>query len=286
MNKKFSLWIAALCLFVFAVVPSYAQPSFGQCIGNIKKKLDTLGTQTDFNTDIAREITKDFDFGDFSTALADPQKAAALKRVFTSLSEFCDLAGPNLSAKGMKGYTKFAGVIISSTDDVVSTLHIDHLKAAFSKSGGFNGAGFDNVMKKLGDDTLFDFDAVTGTFTSKSTGVKYMKHPNGAYAQGEGDAITHILQGHTDNDYTAALDPIPNKRKSLFNSPSEALDLIDEAMNPSLVGSRVSAGPNAFWIDLGKVVGKTKASPRLDTSKILIVLHPGTTNAIRTAYPF
>jgi hypothetical protein len=273
----------ALVRFFFAILfavllsPANGQPSVAQCVANIQKRLDVLGNQTDFDFLKAREIMKDFDFGKVPNAVADPQKAAAFKRVFTSLSEFCDAAGKGLSAKGMNGYTKQSGLLINSSDLTKTEGNIAKLKEAFTHGGNFKGADFDGVMAKLGDSTKFDFDGATGTFTSKASGAKYAKHPT-VYAQGEPDSITHIMRGHTTNAFTDAL----TGQKSLFADPSKVLDLIDDAMKLP-ASSRTSLGGGAFWVDLGKAVGTDINGAA--TTKIRIVIRGGTTDVIHTAFP-
>jgi hypothetical protein len=147
-----------------------------------------------------------------------------------------------------------------------------------SKGGTFSKPNFDSVMKKLADESLFDFDAPSGTFTSKATGVKYQKHPEGTYSQGEEDAISHLLRGHTDNDFAFA------NKKSYFTDADKIFELIDDAMK-SPVANRHQAGsnPHSFWVDIGKPVGidlKGKV-----TTRIQVGFHPGTNNVIATAFP-
>ncbi|MBB5353899.1 hypothetical protein HNR46_004164 [Haloferula luteola] len=64
------------------------------------RRSERLGQQNEFDFLKAREIMNEFDFGTVQAAVSDPAKAAAFKRVFTSLSEFCDLAGNNFRRKG------------------------------------------------------------------------------------------------------------------------------------------------------------------------------------------
>lgn len=275
--KTFVIQLLFFSLLAVLVPPADAQPSGTQCIANIQKRLDALGNQTDFDFLKARQIVRDFDFGTMSDFATNANKRAAFQRVWTSLSEFCDAAGTSLSAKGMNGYTKQSGLLINSSDLTKTEGNIDKLKEAFTHGGSFKGADFDGVMGKLGDSTKFDFDAATGTFTSKASGAKYAKHPNG-YAQGEPDSITHIIRGHTTNAFTDAL----SGQKSIFADATKVLDLIDEAMKLP-ASSRTSLGGGAFWVDLGKAVGTDING--VTTTKIRIVIRPGTTDVIHTAYP-
>lgn len=295
-NHLFRTLLLALCA-LFSSNILVAQPSPAQCLGNIQKRLDALGNQTDFDYLQMRDIMKKFDFGEIPAAVADPKKAEAFKRVITSLSEFCDAAGNSLSAKGMKGYTKQSGLLINSSDLTKTEGNIAKLKEAFTHGGNFKGADFDGVMAKLGDSTKFDFDGATGTFTSKASGTKYAKHPSGSYGGGNGgglggepDSITHIMRGHTRNDLSVAANG--NLNKSLFDNPSDVLDLIDEAMKAP-ASARIPKGNGAFEVDLGALVNNPNRKIGLvrdgatgtPTSKILIVIRDNTTDVIHTAYP-
>jgi len=142
-------------------------------------------------------------------------------------------------------------------------------------------------MTKLADDSKFDFDGVEGTFTSKpdANGKTYQyatKSPG--YKRGkEGDSITHIFHGHTDNDFTAT------ENKSIFLDKTKVLDFIDDAMKKP-AASRINHPtiPNAFTIDLDPaIVGKPRGSAAgITTSKITIILRQENgVDIIDTAYP-
>ncbi|MBB5353900.1 hypothetical protein HNR46_004165 [Haloferula luteola] len=184
----------------------------------------------------------------------------------------------------MKGYTKQSGQLIDSSDLAKADGNIDKLKGAFIQGGIFKGADFDGVMATLGNSTKFDIDGATGTFTSKASGAKYAKHPQGSFATqtggagGEPDSITHIIRGHTSNQLTDSL----TAQKSIFADATKVLDLIDDAMKLP-ASSRTSLGGGAFWVDLGKAVGTDINGAA--TTKIRIVLRGGTTDVIHTAFP-
>lgn len=271
--------LPVLLLLFLASIPQAldAQQSSAQCIANIQKRLDALGATPGFDFLEARDIMKDFDFGKIPDAVADPGKAAAFKRVFTSLSEFIDLAPNSISGKGMKGYTRQSGLLIDSSDLAKTEGNIAKLKEAFTQGGNFKGADFDGVMSKLGDPAKFDFDGATGTFTSKASGAKYSKHP-AVYAQGEPDSVTHIIRGHTTNSFTDGL----SGKKSIFADATKVLDLIDEAMSLPTSG-RNALGGGAFWLDLGKAVGTDINGAA--TTKLRIVIRSGTADVIHTAFP-
>jgi len=197
-HKFISLLVACVAWLFASTSQTSAQANPSKCVSKITERLEALGQTAEFDFLKAREIMKDFDYGKISVVVADPGKAAAFKRTFTSLSEFCDLSGTSLSGKGMKGYTKQSGLLINSSDLAKTEGNIAKLKEAFTQGGSFKSADFDGVMSKLGDETKFDFDGASGTFTSKASGAKYAKHPAG-YAQGEPDSVTHIMRGHTTN---------------------------------------------------------------------------------------
>lgn len=278
------LLILILILFCGVSHPLEAQQTAAQCVANIQKRLDALGDTPGFDYLEAREIMKDFDFGKIPDAVADPKKAEAFKRVFTSLSEFIDLAPNSISGKGMKGYTKQSGLLIDSSDLTKTEGNIAKLKEAFTQGGNFKGADFDGVMAKLGDSTKFDFDGALGTFTSKASGAKYAKGSYGSQPGGfgrESDSISHIMRGHTPNDLNAG------GAKSVFDDAKNVLDYIDQALNAP-ASSRIPKGNGAFEVDLGKVIGKARGvggAAATDTTKILIVIRNGTTDVIHTAYP-
>lgn len=283
-------------LLFLACIPQAldAQQNPAQCVANIQKRLDALGNAPGFDFLEARDIMKDFDFGKIPDAVADPGKAAAFKRVFTSLSEFIDLAPNSISGKGMKGYTRQSGLLIDSSDLAKTEGNIAKLREAFTQGGNFKGADFDGVMSKLGDSAKFDFDGATGTFTSKASGAKYAKLQSGSYGTqpggfgGESDSISHIMRGHTPNDLNAG------GAKSVFDDAAKVLDYIDEAIKAP-ASAKIPKGNGAFEVDLGALVGNPNrvigqarglnGAPAANTSKILIVVRSNTTDVIHTAYP-
>lgn len=254
---------------------TFAQANPSKCVSKITERLEALGQTAEFDFLKAREIMKDFDYGEISVVVADPGKASAFKRTFTSLSEFCDLCGTSLSGKGMNGYTKQSGLLINSANLTKTESNIAKLKEAFTRGGSFKSADFDGVMSKLGDETKFDFDGASGTFTSQTSGAKYAKHE---YAQGEPDSVTHIMRGHTTNAFTDGL----TGQKSIFADATKVFELIDEAMNVPASG-RNTLGGGAFWVDLGKAVGTDING--VATTKLRIVIRSGTADVIHTAFP-
>lgn len=276
-HKFISLLVACVAWLCVSASSAIAQANPSKCVSKITERLEALGQTAEFDFLKAREIMKQFDYGEISVVVADPGKASAFKRTFTSLSEFCDLCGTSLSGKGMKGYTKQSGLLINSSDLAKTEGNIAKLKEAFTQGGNFKSADFDAVMSKLGDEAKFDFDGASGTFTSQTSAAKYAKHPTG-YAQGEPDSVTHIMRGHTANAFTDGL----SGQKSIFADATKIFELIDEAMNVPVSG-RNTLGGGAFWVDLGKAVGTDING--VATTKIRIVVRSGTADVIHTAFP-
>lgn len=294
---KKTLFHFLFLFFLFAVpLPSaHGQPSTVQCIANIQKRLDALGSQTHFDYNKAREIMKDFDFGKLSDAVADPKKGAAFKRVFTSLSEFCDAAGNTFSAKGMRGFTKSCGYLIDAGDDVFSAKNMADLKKAFSKSSGFQGTDFDALMTKLDDINRFTFDSSTRTIKSKSG---YKLGPENYNVNldkgGEKTALTHILRGHLDNGSVTS-------NTSKFFRGADIPDLLDEAwekikkfrQNPSSSPDvqLFNGQANAYIVKFKDQAGNPRSIGRninntADTSKMRIFANGANgSDFIRTAFP-
>jgi len=146
----------------------------------------------------------------------------------------------------MKGYTRTSGVLIRSSDNLVTQINLDHLKAAFTKNGSFKGNEFSRLMEAISDETKFAIDSATQTITSKTSGLKYSNGPtNGSFGQGEKHSLTHIVRGHVENDSFPA--------KSHFNDPGEILSLVDQVWaNPS----KQAFSNNGWIVDFDpKVVG-------------------------------
>ena len=234
-----------------------------QCISRIQKRLDVVGT-ADFNFHQARQIIREFEFGKARDFVNDGGKRAAFQRVFTSMSEFLALAPNDLSGKALKGYTKFTGCLIRSSDDALSDLNIGHLKEAFTR-GSFKGKSFDDVMRQLADETKFDFDPGSRTFSSKRSGLKYGDGPkaNGSYNQGERHAVSHICRGHLANDFSVPAG------KSLFAQAEEIFDLVDDLWASP---NKKKFGNNGWTLDFAPRIigtnGQTVLRIHVDGDKI------------------
>jgi hypothetical protein len=213
-----------LCLF-FASVPQalHAQQSPAQCVANIQKRLDALGNAPGFDYLEARDIIKNFPFGKIPDAVADPAKAAAFKRVFTSLSDFIDAAPNSISGKGMSGYTRTTGVLFDSVEDAVSRINVEDLKKAFTKQSGFQGSDFDLLMRKLDDTNRFSYDGNNRTISSdKGYKLGVENYQVNGDKGGEKTALTHILRGHLDNT------SVTSNTSKFFNA-ADIPDVMDEA---------------------------------------------------------
>ena len=240
--------------------PGFSQPSVSQCIANIQKQLDDIGPQTDCSVKMLRTITKEFDFGDLTIALQDPRKAAALKRVFTSLSEFCHLAGNHLSAKGMRGYARYSGGIIRSN----GIDFVEEVKKVFGYPNSFDGVGFNGIMEHIG---------TTGAWLSQgkwrsAAGLVFDMSP----ANRQGHRMTHVFT-HTVPQWNNRL---PSNHSVFSDARQDILIILDEAWrNRPTVDP---ADPGAFLVDMGRVVGTN------GERKIMIIVRPNTSEII-TAYP-
>ena len=237
-----------------------AQANPSQCVSKITERLEALGQAAEFDFLKAREIMNQFDFGTVQAAVSDPAKAAAFKRVFTSLSEFIDLAPNDISSRAMKGYTRFSGGIIRSTGvDFVADL-----KKVFGDPN-FDGPGFNKVMEQLDG---------TGTWPSQGKwqspeGLVFDVAPNNR----QGHRLSHVFT-HTVPGWNGRL----QADHSVFTAArQDILPLLDQAWK-----NRPAVNPNdpgAFLIDMGnQVVGTT------GEKKILIIVKPNTGEII-TAYP-
>lgn len=238
MNLKTFIRVFLLVWFAFA---SFAEAQTAQCISRIQKRLDVVGT-ADFDFYQARQIIKEFEFGKTREFVNDPtgNKKEAFQRIFTSMSEFLELAPNDLSGKALAGYTKFSGCMIKSGDIDLTELNLEHLKQCFlTKTNDFKGTNCNAILESLGDEAKFDFDAASQTFTSKSSGLKFspMDYP------GFGDeqhTINHILRQHLDNAVSRNL----GKSKFKDEIVPRYFDLIDKAFLNK--GSATWSDPN--WI--------------------------------------
>lgn len=264
-HKFISLLVACVAWLFASTSQTSAQANPSKCVSKITERLEALGQTAEFDFLKAREIMKKFDFGTVQAAVSDPAKAAAFKRVFTSLSEFCDLCGTSLSGKGMKGYTRFSGCVIRAN----GSDFVDHPRDAFTRNSGFKGKEFDDVMTQLGDDTRFALDAPNRTFTSNRSGLVY--EPMNF---NEGHRISHIIKGHIENDWSVS------QGKSLFERPDEVFDVIDDGwmsaqkFQPDPVGN-----PNRWEVDLHpRIIGTS------NETKLRIIVDQQT-KVITTAFP-
>lgn len=265
--KTFFIRLLIVSLLALVLSPACAQPSGTQCIANIQKRLDALGDQADFDFLKARQIVREFDFGTISEFAADARKGEAFQKVWKSLSEFCDVAGNSLSAKGMKGYTRLsgAGIIRSNGTDFVAKL-----KKVFGDAN-FDGPGFNIVMEYLdGNGTWLN----QKRWRSKAGVLEY------DLGSQEGHRIAHVLS-HTQAGYK-------NSPHSVFSltSREKMFDVLDEGWSkPStsrLQGLDANGNPDsgAWVVEMGRQVG-TQASE----TKIRYIIKSGTAGDIITAYP-
>lgn len=265
MKYKFiSLLIACVAWLFVSTSQTFAQANPSKCVSLISKRLETVGT-VDFDFNKARQIIKEFDFGKASEFVNDAGKKTAFQRIFTSMSEFIDLAPNDISGKAMKGYTRFSGCIIRAN----GSDFVDHLRDAFTRNSGFKGKEFDDVMTQLGDDTRFALDAPNRTFTSNRSGLVY--EPMNF---NEGHRISHIIKGHIENDWSVS------QGKSLFERPDEVFDVIDDGwlsaqkIQPDPVGN-----PNRWEVDFHpRIIGTS------NETKLRIIVDQQT-KVITTAFP-
>jgi hypothetical protein len=252
-----------LCiLFLIFGSGANAQSNFPKCFAKIQERLDALGEagKQRFNLYVVRDEIKGFDFGKVQEFTVDANKAKAFKRVYESLSEFIDLTGDQLSAKGMKGYTKFTGGIIR----VDGTDFVSDLQAVFGGVSTFDKPGFNKVMERLGE---------TGSWLAQGK----WQSPGGlifdvAPANRQGHRVSHVFT-HTVPGWNGR----PPADHSVFSvARDDLLPLLDEAwsrrppVNPN--------DPGAFLVDMGRAVGTN------GQTKINLVVRPNTAEVI-TAYP-
>lgn len=246
----------AICFVWLSIGASQlsAQANPSKCVSKISDRLDNLGPTADFDFQKARLIIKEFDFGKPTEFVNDGGKRLAFQRVFTSLSEFIDLAPNAISGKAMKGYTRFSGGIIRSN----GTDFVDKLRHVFGGTN-FDGPGFNKVMEQL-EETGVWLDQ--GKWQSKG-GLVYEP-----MTVEQGHRITHLF------DHTV---PNPNKSPhSIFSDTREKIfDLIDEGF------SKAKQHPQdtfRFEVEMGRVVGTS------GETKLRIIVNPQN-NRVITAYP-
>jgi len=130
-------------LIVLLLSICFAEAQSPSCIGHIITKIEELGTDKISIKEI-NDIAKDHEFikGGF---IGNAAKEQATARMFEFLSEFITLA-PDISAEGMKGYTRFAGGIVRAD----GTDFLEDLVKVFGGRQNFDGSGFNKVMSYLG----------------------------------------------------------------------------------------------------------------------------------------
>lgn len=264
MKHKFIALLVACAAWLFvSASPVLAQANPSKCVSLISKRLETVGT-IDFDFNKARQIIKEFDFGKASEFVNDAGKRLAFQRIFTSMSEFIDLAPNDISGKAMKGYTRFSGGIIRATGaDFVADL-----KKVFGGSN-FDGPGFNKVMEQLDG---------TGTWRNQTDwespgGLTYSTAPDLSH----GHRISHLFN-HTVPDPDKTL-------HSVFSVPRKnLLKLIDEGWENQAKYHPLKpngAPDERVWIvDMGRPIGTDG-----QTLLRVVVDSPGSSN-FTSAYPF
>jgi hypothetical protein len=106
-----------------------------RCINKIHERIEALGPggHQEFNLSLLHDDISGYEIGKLREVVADANKKRAFHRIFESLAGFVDLAGPNLSAKAMRGYGRYAPCIINP--DGMNT--VNHLQQAFTKKWWF-----------------------------------------------------------------------------------------------------------------------------------------------------
>lgn len=248
-HKFISLFVACVAWLFASTSQTSAQANPSKCVSKITERLEALGQTAEFDFLKAREIMKKFDFGTVQAAVSDPAKAAAFKRVVTSLSEFCELCGTSLSGKGMKGYTRLSGGIIRGN----GTDFVADLKNVFGGST-FDGPGFNKVMEQL-DGTG---EWISQTAWKSPSGLVYDAAP----VNRQGHRLTHLFT------HTIDMERAGGQIHNIFSvERGELLPLIDRAwtnrppVNPD--------DPGGFIIDMGTEVVGTRGE-----KKILIAINP------------
>jgi hypothetical protein len=269
-----------LCAVLLALAPLASAQFPSKCIATIQARLEQIGQSDRFNLQVLRDKLRAYDIGQWPAVAADPVKADAFKRVYTSLAEFVDLSGTALSQEGMRGYARYAGCILKPDGNSV-TDDIANLKSAFTKNNAFEGGKFDDIMRQLADESLFEVDGATRTFRLKqsptASGFEFGLHPSGQWSDGERHAITHVMRGHIDNDSVG--------NNTLFRNHAELFDILVDGYN--LKGTGVASGP--YWkyeIDMSHRVPAIGANG--ETKLRVVVFKDSTGSAtprIVTAYP-
>lgn len=271
--RKIKLLAFLIAVAASFILPAAAQQNPSRCVSKITDALERLGQQNEFDFLKAREIMNDFHYGTVQAAVSDPAKATAFKRVFTSLSQFCDLAGANLSAKGMRGYTKLTSGIINVGKD-----NTDILIDVFGGKNAFDAAGFDKVMTHL--DGNGQWLKKNGKYTGRWESPAGLIYVENLSVGNQGHSLMHLYK-HTVRNFGGR----PDADHSVFSVPREdLLDLIDEAwqnLNKVHPPKPDGSGPDiqAYVVDMGRVIGTNSETV------IRIVRTPDLGNELLTAYP-
>lgn len=210
-------------------------------------------------------------------------------KIWTSLADFITLASPHMTEKGMEGYLKLARQVVRDKGSVVTIdRYLSCLKDAFTPTGGgFNKIDFNDVMSQIADEAFFDFTGKSGALVLKNSKAKILMGE--IYQQGESDTITHILRGHTKNEFTDDfnVNADPLDVKGVFLDPKEVLRLLDEAMGGALPKWQ---GPqtNSFIVKFNKDVGVGQGGylTGTKTQYMLVFYDHHDHKVIRTAYPY
>ena len=263
-HKFISLLVACVAWLFASTSQTSAQANPSKCVSKITERLEALGQTAEFDFLKARQIIKEFDFGKASEFVNDGGKRLAFQRIFTSMSEFIDLAPNDISGKAMKGYTRFSGGIIRSSGvDFVADL-----KKVFGGST-FDGPGFNKVMEQLEG---------TGTWLNQTDwvspgGLTYSTAPD----LSQGHRVSHVFS-HT----------IPDPAKpqhSIFSvTRKDVLGLVDEGWGKQnkFHPLKPDGTPDErVWVvDMGRQVG-TVGEIHLK----IVISAPGS-SVITTAFPF
>lgn len=286
MNRFFSV---VLVFFILCVGWGCAQihiPS--HCVSKIddvsrldpnSRTNDPLSKSTFINEICGKEwIQKYPHYGHLKKNVNHPQ----MERLFTSLAEFIDLASPHMTEKGMEGYMKLVRITIRERGNIAnSNAFLDCLKNGFTHGNTFKGADFNFVMSQIADGEIFDFHPTKGVLMFKKRGVKFLLEE---YQQGEGDFISHVMRGHTQNDYTIDLEVNQGIKKSLFDDPKNVIPYIEEALDSAKVRSYPDpTKPHIFDVVMNGNVGLDEN--RNPTNRIRIYLVKGTSDTISSAHP-
>ena len=231
----------------------------------IAKKLEVVDN-TKFNHKVLSEITEEFDFALSKALTPNSPNFEALEKVWASLGMFSKEASSDLTAEGMKGYTRFAGGIIRAN----GSDFVEALARVFGGSQNFDGSGFNKVMSYLDQNGTW----LTQTRWKSKAGVLFFDK-----GSREGHRLSHVLS-HTQPGFK------PNPHSIFKGSREEMFDVLDEGwLKPSssrLQGLDKNGIPDsgAWVVDMGRQVGTATGE-----TKIRYIIKSGTAGDLITAYP-